>query len=117
MFLEFISLFFIIATSLVGIASIIWNLCSWLFDRQLCKRAVVVLPVKGSFDNAEYKIKCCLHYLKGEGLPLVVVDFGLDEASRTTIAQLAEEQAELRLILPEALPDCLKDAMDTSEKA
>ena len=62
----------------------------WLSGRLLRtgrRNAFVLLPLSGHCEDVEYRVRGCLHTASESRLPLLVVDAGLDEASRT----LAEE--------------------------
>ena len=89
----------------------------WLSGRLLSdgrRQALLVLPLSGVCEDAEYRIRSCLYTAQAEHLTLWVLDDGLEPESRTLVEQMCARLSGVRLCcradwvgaVPEAkLPD------------
>lgn len=100
MFLQVISLFFLLFTSLFGICSLVRLLCMQLFDRRYDERAVILLPLRGKEENAEYILR---GYLQKPNFQVAVLDLGMEDSTRAAVVRLAEARPGLVLLSKETL--------------
>lgn len=97
MLVEVISLFFLIFTSLFGIAALLKLLFESLFAKR-SDRILAVLPVRGE----EPDLDCTLQgLLRQSERPVAVVDFGMDRDAHGVILRLMERFEQLILLRPD----------------
>ena len=99
MLFEAVSLFFLIFTSLFGVASLLKLLFESLFGKNL-DRILTVLAAHGR----EPGLECILRgQLRRATRPVAVVDFGMEEETRQIVDRLMLENDCLYLLAPEEL--------------
>ena len=80
----------VLLLALYGCAHMVRQLCGRLLGDGR-RQAVLLLPLSGTCEDAEYRIRSCLHTARDERLRLFVLDDGLDAASRDAVAGWVEQ--------------------------
>lgn len=102
--LEYISLMFMVFTSLIGIYSIASFITNLFFSSEYTKNIIKVLPIKGEIENIGILI-CNL--LDDHG-SIILVDCGLTEQTKNKIIELAQIYKKLKLISPYEITEHIK---------
>lgn len=61
------------------------------------RQALLLLPLSGVCEDAEYRIRSCLHTAREERLALYVMDNGIAPASRELVGQICTRLSGVRL--------------------
>ncbi len=93
----------VLLLALYGCAHMVRQLCGRLLGDGR-RQAVLLLPLSGTCEDAEYRIRSCLHTARDERLRLFVLDDGLDAASRDAVAQICTRLSGVRLCRRADLP-------------
>lgn len=92
--LEYISLMFLVFTSLIGIYSIAHCITTTFFTSVYNKNVINILPLKGEIENIDIII-CNLLDDYGN---IVLVDYGLNSVTKNKIIELTQTYKKLKLI-------------------
>lgn len=99
--LEYISLMFLVITSLIGIYSIANCITTIFFTSLYNKNVINLLPLKGNIENVDIII-CNLLDDYGN---IILVDYGLDISTKNKIVGLTQTYKKLKLISPSEIMD------------
>ena len=67
------------------------------------KQAVLLLPLSGHCEDAEYRIRGCLYTAAGSRMPVWVVDVGLDPLSRELVQAVCGRMEGVCFVPPEKI--------------
>lgn len=92
--LEYISLMFLVFTSLIGIYSIAHCVTTTFFTATYNKNVIHILPLQGEIENVDI-IVCNLLDDYGK---IVLVDYGLHSVTKNKIIDLTQTYKKIKLI-------------------
>lgn len=100
-FLAYISLFFMIFTSLIGIHTLVKAVTKRIFDKSKTRHYLRILPLRGETEELE----CVIRDALDEEEPLVIIDCGLSDEAKSTVWRMHEDNPALGIITPELLKE------------
>lgn len=102
--LEYISLIFLVFTSLIGIYSIANCITNIFFSSIYTKSVVKFLPLKGDVENVDIVV---VNLLDDYG-NLIIIDYGINEKTKNKIIENTHTYKKLKLISPAEIEKHIK---------
>ncbi len=109
--LEYISLMFLVFTSLIGIYSTANCITNIFFSSVYTKNVIKFLPLQGEVENIEIII-CNLLDDYGN---IIIVDYGLNQSTKNKILDHTNTYKKLKLISPNEILECVHEPLNINK--